>query len=187
MDFDKKNITKEQVNEVAIMFANGDSEAFNFLYKLYSRKVYRFCQRMLNNVEIAKDALQETFIRIYEHRNSFTGQNFESWLYTTARNTCINYIRKRKITTPIENVEIGFQPRKHLGIGIKEHIEEKVNQLPIALKEAFVLRDMEDLTYDQIAEILEIDLSLAKVRVHRARLKLKELLKPLLKEINEAI
>lgn len=187
MDFDKKNINKEQVNVVAKQFANGDSEAFNFLYKLYSRKVYRFCQRMLNSTEVAKDALQETFIRIYEHRDSFNGQNFESWLYTTARNTCINYIRKRKITTPIESVEIAFQPRKHLGIGIKEHIEDKVDQLPIALKEAFVLRDMEDLTYDQIAEILEIDLSLAKVRVHRARLKLKELLKPLLKEINEAI
>ncbi len=186
MNFDKKNITKEEINEIAKLFSNGDVEAFNFLYKIYSKKVYRFCLRMLESDYVAKDAFQETFIRIYEYRSSFNGQNFECWLYTTARHTCINYIRRRKNTTSIDNIEVSFNPKRHLSIGIKEQIEEKLNQLPIALKEAFILRDMEDLAYDQIADILQIDLSLAKVRVHRARLKLKELLKPLLKEINEA-
>jgi len=185
--FDKKNITKEILNEAGLEFANGSQEAFNFLYKVFSKKVYRFCVRMLDNHDAAKDAFQETFIRIYEFRKMFSGKNFESWLFTIARNTCINYIRRHKTNTKsLDEVEIGFNPRRHLGIGIKEQIEEKLNQLPIALKEAFVLRDMEDLTYEQIAEVLEIDISLAKVRVHRARLKLKELLKPLLKEINEA-
>ena len=142
---------------------------------------------MLDNTEVAKDAFQETFIRIYEFRSMFSGKNFESWLFTIARNTCINYIRRHKTNMrSLDEFEIGFKPRRHLGIGIKEQIEDKLNQLPIALKEAIVLRDMEDLSYEQIAEILEIDVSLAKVRVHRARLKLKELLKPLLKEINEA-
>lgn len=186
MKFDKKNITKEEINEIAKLFSKGDVDAFNFLYKLYSKKVYRFCLRMLENIDVAKDAFQETFVRIYEYRASYNGQNFECWLYTTARNTCINHIRRRKSTISIDNIEVAFLPKRHLDIGIKEHIEEKLNHLPIALKEAFILRDMEDLTYEQIASILQIDLSLVKVRVHRARLKLKELLKPLLKEINEA-
>lgn len=186
MNFNGKHITRETITEIANEFAKGNPDAFDFLYGIYSKKVYRFCARMLEDQDLAKDAFQETFIKIYEHRNSFNGTNFESWLFATARNTCINYIRRRKNNQSIDEVEIGFQPRKHLGIGIKEHIEEKLKLLPIALKEAFVLRDMEDLAYEQIAQILEIDLSLAKVRVHRARLKLKELLQPLLKEINEA-
>ncbi len=187
MKIDKKNITKEEINQIANRFANGDVEAFNILYGLYSRNVYRFCQRMLVNVDVAKDAFQETFVKIYECRASYNGNSFQSWLFTIARRTCINHIRKRKTMTSIQNIDVSFQPKRYLDIGIKEHIEKKLEQLPIALKEAFILRDMEDLSYDQIAEILQIDMSLVKVRVHRARLKLKELLKPLLKEINEAI
>lgn len=187
LKINKKNITQEEINQIANRFADGDVEAFNILYGLYSKNIYRFCQRMLVNVDVAKDAFQETFVRIYECRSSYNGNSFQSWLFTTARNTCINYIRKRKSTTSIENIDVSFQPKRYLDIGIKEHIENKLEQLPIALKEAFILRDMEDLSYDQIAEILQIDMSLVKVRVHRARLKLKELLKPLLKEINEAI
>lgn len=187
MNNTSKNITKEEINRLASKFAQGDPEAFKMLYDHYNKKIYRFCYRMLGDTELAKDAFQEIFVKIYEHRSSYNGTNFENWLYTTSRNTCINYIRRRKFHQSIEEIEIGFQPRKHLEIGIKEHIEIVLQKLPFALKEAFVLRDMEDLTYEQIAKVLNIDLSLAKVRVHRARLKLKELLQPLLREINETL
>jgi RNA polymerase sigma-70 factor (ECF subfamily) len=71
-------------------------------------------------------------------------------------------------------------------IGIREHIDEMLSKLPLSLKEAIVLRDMQDMTYKDISEVLGIDLSLAKVRVHRARLKLKELLEPLMRELYES-
>ncbi len=185
MNFEKKNIDNESILAAAKKFSKGDPEAFNFLYKIYNKKIYRFCLRILNDSAAAKDAFQDTFLRIYEYHKSFDGINFQSWLYATARNTCITHIRKRKNNISINDMNFGFTPRKHTDIGIKEHIEEQVAKLPYAHREAFILRDMEDLTYQEIAYVLGIDLSLAKIRVHRARLRLKELLKPLVKELNE--
>ncbi|OGU58386.1 MAG: hypothetical protein A2X64_03530 [Ignavibacteria bacterium GWF2_33_9] len=186
MDISKKNIRSEQIKEAAIEFSKGSTVAFSFLYAIFNRPIYRFCMRILNDEQTAKDAFQETFVRIYEHRASFNGTNFEAWLYTTARNTCINYIRKRKRTSSLGELDFGYVPTKYTKIGIREHIEEMLDKLPLTLKEAVVLRDMQDLTYQDIADVLGIDLSLAKVRVHRARLKLKELLAPLMREINES-
>jgi RNA polymerase sigma-70 factor (ECF subfamily) len=186
MEINKKHINPERIQEAAEEFSKGSSVAFSFLYSIYNRPIYRFCMRILNDEQTAKDAFQETFVRIYEHRASFHGANFESWLYTTARNTCINYIRKSKRTVRLNDQDYGFVPSKYQRIGIRENIEEMLNKLPLSLKEAVVLRDMQDLTYKDIAEVLGIDLSLAKVRVHRARLKLKELLEPLMRELYES-
>lgn len=186
MEINKKHINPERIKEAAQEFSKGSTVAFSFLYSIFNRPIYRFCMRILNDEQTAKDAFQETFVRIYEHRASFNGENFESWLYTTARNTCINYIRKRKKTTSIGEMEFGYAPKGYMKIGLREHIEEMLSKLPLPLKEAVVLRDMQDLTYKDIADVLGIDLSLAKVRVHRARLKLKELLEPLMRELHES-
>lgn len=186
MEINKKHINPERIDEAALELKKGSTVAFSFLYSIYNRPIYRFCHRILNDEQTAKDAFQETFVRIYEHRADFNGAKFEKWLYAIARNTCINYIRKRKHLTPLGEMDFGFKPSQYLGIGMKEHIEEMLSKLPLPLKEAIVLRDMQDLTYKDVAEILGIDLSLAKVRVHRARLKLKELLEPLMRELNES-
>jgi RNA polymerase sigma-70 factor (ECF subfamily) len=186
MEINKKHINPERIREAAIEFSKGSTVAFSFLYSIFNRPIYRFCKRILSDEQTAKDAFQETFVRIYEHRASFNGNNFESWLFTTARNTCINYIRKRKRLISLGEQDYGYTPSKYMKIGIREHIDEMLSRLPLSLKEAIVLRDMQDMTYKDISEVLGIDLSLAKVRVHRARLKLKELLEPLMRELYES-
>lgn len=186
MEINKKHINPERIREAAIEFSKGSTVAFSFLYSIFNRPIYRFCKRILSDEQTAKDAFQETFVRIYEHRASFNGNNFESWLFTTARNTCINYIRKRKRLISLGEQDYGYTPSKYMKIGIREHIDEMLSKLPLSLKEAIVLRDMQDMTYKDISEVLGIDLSLAKVRVHRARLKLKELLEPLMRELYES-
>jgi RNA polymerase sigma-70 factor, ECF subfamily len=135
---------------------------------------------------LAKDAFQETFIKVYEHRREFKGENFAAWLFTIARHTCLNMIRSRKEYDTFDEEFHSTQKEPVTDVGMKEHIEKQIAKLPVALREALILREYEDCSYNEIAGILGIELSLAKVRVHRARLILRKLLKPLMKELHES-
>lgn len=188
MLFKKKEISDEdKLNEAIEAMRTGSAEAFHILYNNYAQKVYRFCLRMLGDTENAQDAFQETFIRVYENRMSFHGNNFAAWVFTIARNTCLNYIRGRRDQESFDEVfhsnDFGDD---RSDLGMKTQIEKAIATLPLPLKEALILREYEDFSYQEIADTLAIDLSLAKVRVHRARLILRKLLKPLVKELNES-
>lgn len=165
--------------------SNGSVEAFHLLYEKYQNKAYRFCLRMLGDEQLAKDAFQETFIKVYEHRRDFKGQNFAAWLFTIARHTCLNMIRSRKEFDTFDEEYHAKQRSVPRDVGMKDYIEKAIAKLPVALREALILREYEDCTYNEIAGILGIELSLAKVRVHRARVILRKLLKPLVKELHE--
>lgn len=184
-----KNSNKANEHELQIVTSalkKGSAEAFNILYHRYNQRIYRFCLRMLGNEAAAKDAFQETFIRVYEHRKTFRGNNFRAWLFTIARNTCLNAIRVRKDHESFDemyHLKVDFK----LGdVALNDQIQKAIATLPISLKEALLLREYEGYSYKEIAEILEIDLSLAKVRVHRARIILRKLLKPIVKEFYES-
>jgi RNA polymerase sigma-70 factor (ECF subfamily) len=188
MFFKKKEIADEEsLNRAVEALQQGSAEAFHILYNNYAQKVYRFCLRMLSDAETAQDAFQETFIRVYENRESFHGSNFAAWLFTIARNTCLNHIRSRKEQEPFDEVFHGYDSNDGNSDPIlKSQIEQAIADLPTPLREALLLREYEDFSYQEIADTLDIDLSLAKVRVHRARLILRKLLKPLVKELNES-
>lgn len=164
----------------------GSAEAFHLLYEQYSKRVYRFCLRMVGEEAAAEDVFQETFIKVFEHRKDFRGKNFAAWLFTIARHTCLNHIRSRKEFETFDEVFHSSTKSAEPDIGMKEHIQRAIQKLPVALREAIILREYEECSYKEIAEILGIELSLAKVRVHRARLILRKLLKPLMKELNES-
>ena len=165
---------------------SGSAEAFKILYKKYNQKVYRYCMRMLNDESIAKDSFQETFIKVYEKRKSFHGNNFAAWLFTIARNTCLNYLRSKKEHKEYNELFHSKNILVENDIALKDAIDNAVNMLPIHLKEVIILREYEEYSYQEISEILHIELSLAKVRVHRARLILRKILKPVVKELNES-
>lgn len=165
---------------------NGSAEAFQILYSKYSQKVYRFCLRMLGDPDQASDAFQDTFIKVYEHRKNFRGTNFAAWLFTIARHTCLNMIRARKDHDIFDESFHGKMKARNSDVAMKDYIDKAISMLPVALREALILREYEEYAYKEIAEILGIDLSLAKVRVYRARVLLRKLLKPLVKELNES-
>lgn len=164
---------------------NGSAEAFHLLYNEYSAAIYRFCLRMVTEVEAAQDAFQETFIKVYENRATFKGDNFSAWLYTIARNTCLNYLRSKRQFDSFDESFHGSAETSKTDIGLKEQIQNAIATLPVTYREAILLREYEDCTYQEIAQILDIDISLAKIRVFRARNLLRKLLQPLVKEINE--
>lgn len=182
----KKEHIEEITEELISDMKKGKAEAFKILYKKYHTKVYRFCLRMLGDSDMAKDAFQETFIKVYEHRKDFRGENFTAWLYTIARHTCLNIIRSKKEHDSFDEVYHGSMQAVDYDFALKDQLEEAIAMVPLVLREALILREYEQYSYQEIADHLDIDLSLAKIRVHRARILLRKILKPLVKEINES-
>lgn len=184
MFFKNKNIDK---SESAIDFVSkmqeGNADAFQILYKKHSQSVFRYCMKILGDYNLSKDATQETFIKVYEHRKDYNGEKFTAWLFTIARNTCINYHRnKKEFVEYVEGTRSQFSEDDFI---LKEYIQKMIDTLPDTYKEVILLREYEEMAYDDIAEVLDLDVNLVKVRVHRARKILKQLLKPIVKEINE--
>lgn len=180
------NNQNKDLQELIKELKRGSSEAFHIIYNKYSDNIYRFCLKMLGDTAQAKDAFQETFIKLYEKKKLFRGDNFTAWLYTIARHTCLNYFRSKKEYVEYDDIYHSVPNEYRSDIGLQEVLDKAIKSLPITLKESFILREYEDRSYKEIAEILDIELSLAKIRVHRARVLLRKLLNPVVKEINES-
>ncbi len=176
----------DEVIRAAEAFRQNDTDAFRWLHKRFSKGIYRFCLRMIQDEDLAKDAYQETFIRVFEHRMEFRGENFPAWLYTIARRVCLNVIRARRHDTVFDEVEHSEQQTQDDDVYLRYHIQKAINSLNPQFKEALILREYEGLSYEQIAEVLGIELSLAKVRVHRARLIVRKYLMPVMQERYES-
>jgi RNA polymerase sigma-70 factor (ECF subfamily) len=171
------NVRPEELTALAAAFREGDRVAFRRLYDIYHAAVYRFCRHMMGDEAAAKDAFQETIIRFYEHRKDLRGDNVRSWLFVIARRVCLNAIRARRAEH-----EAFDEGAHHVAdepvadVALREQIERALRALSPALREALVLREYEGHSYNEIARICDIDVSLAKVRVHRARLMMRKLL-----------
>ena len=94
--------TEQADDELFALAQQGDLEAFNTLFRRYERKVYMYCMRVLLDEDVAQDAFQEAFMRLYEHRHSYDGRNFMVWFFTIVRNVCLNMRRNKKTTVPFE-------------------------------------------------------------------------------------
>jgi len=187
MWFKKQNTIKEEdILDAVSKMKEGSAEAFRILYDAYGQKVYRYCLRLIGDTDVANDCFQETFVKIYENRAHFKGTSFGAWLFKIAHNNCMNHLRSKKHTEEIQDVFFASDNVEADDYGLKKEIRKALQKLPEALREAIILREYEDLSYYEIAEVLGIDISLAKVRVFRARTQLKNLLKPLVKELNES-
>lgn len=182
----QKTINEEEILDAVSKMKEGSAEAFRILYDAYGQKVYRYCLRIIGDADVANDCFQETFVKIYENRALFKGSSFGAWLFKIAHNNCMNHIRSKRHTEEIQDVFFANESSEGDDFGLKKEIKKALHQLPEALREAIVLREYEELSYSEIAEVLGIDVSLAKVRVFRARIQLKNLLKPLMKELNES-
>lgn len=181
-----KNIDDKVVKKASMELAKGSAQAFHLLYHKYKNDVYRYCYRILNDKNLADDVFQETFIKVYENREYFNGDNFKAWVITIARNTCYNYFRKKKDEVEFDDSYIGSVNDVNTDFALKDLLGKAIDSLPLKFREVIILREYEDYSYQEIAEILDIDISLVKVRIHRARLLLKEKLEPLVKEIYES-
>ncbi|NOZ62701.1 MAG: sigma-70 family RNA polymerase sigma factor [Calditrichaeota bacterium] len=175
-------------------FQNGDVYAFDLIVKRYKNQLLNFIYRFLGNTEEAEDLVQETFLRVYRNRKAYQKvAKFSTWIYTIAGNLAKTELRKRKRRRFFSISELGYNdkdydisdenynPERDVDGRIKETmIHEKIMELSPKFREVIILRDVQQLSYEEISEIVNIPLGTVKSRVNRGRLKLQEKLKPLL-------
>lgn len=169
---------------------NGDMVSFNKLVNRYKNRLMNVIGRMLSSREEAEDVVQETFVRVYLHRQSFNFQHcFSTWIYTIGLNLARNELRRRKKykfyeISDMEGNESEFAIDPVLPSRLSEVIQAAVKQLPEKYRTAFLLRDVQEMPYDEVAKVLDVPLGTVKSRVNRARLMLRDKLQPRMEERN---
>lgn len=176
-----------------------DADAFKQLFDLYSDKIYRLAVGLLQNEVEADGVVQDAFLRLFERIDQFEGRaKLGTYLYRIAYNLCQDRLRKRKNNASFEKIidEDGDlpMPKSYLdwaetpmslltAAELSEQIKQAVDQLPHRLKSVFILREIEGLSSAETATTLDITLSNAKVRLHRARLHMRETLSAYFSEL----
>lgn len=169
---------------------NGDMVSFNDMVDRYKNRLMNVIGRMLSSAEEAEDVVQETFVRVYQHRQSFNFQHcFSTWIYTIALNLARNELRKRKKFKFLEISEMQgnekeFAVEMTLPSRLPEVLKTAIDELPEKYKTAFMLRDIQEFPYEEVATILSVPLGTVKSRVNRARMMLREKLQPKLERYN---
>jgi RNA polymerase sigma-70 factor (ECF subfamily) len=167
----------------------GDAEAFEELYHLHKRRVYSLCLRMTANTAQAEDLTQEAFLQLFRKIGTFRGESaFSTWLHRMAVNVVLMHLRKKGLAVvPLdETMETEEDsPKKEPGApdqvltGSIDRLELKraVDSLPPGYRSIFVLHDVEGYEHNEIAELVGCSIGNSKSQLHKARMKLRELLK----------
>lgn len=170
----------------------GDINSFEELIKEYKKIAYNIALKMLKNKEDAEDVSQEALIKVYKSINRFNmDSSFKTWLYRIVVNTCLDHVRKNKenpisIDQPIRSGHDEFYmdvednrptPQEVLETKLTQKmVMDAVNELEDDFKSIIILRDINDLSYEEISEVLECNIGTVKSRISRGRQKLKEIL-----------
>ncbi len=180
------DIAKISDFELTQAAAAGDMVAFEEVYQRHHRRVYSICLRMLQNAFEAEDLTQDVFIQLYRKIGSFRGDSaFTTWLHRLTVNQVLMHFRKRNVKfekttdegeTPEQTVPGTHNPLK-MPIVDKIALESAIDQLPNGYKNVFVLHDVEGFEHEEVANILGCSVGTSKSQLHKARLKLRKLLK----------
>lgn len=177
--------------QIINQYLNGDIQAFEKIVGKYIKTIFSFTKRLTGNVDAATDITQETFIKCWKSIHKYDlKQNFKTWLFTIARNTAIDFMRKRKeyvfsdfdnsyddttfSDTLVDNEPLPseiFEQKE-----IKQTIDNLLNQLSIDQKVVVILHDIEGLTFDEIGIVLHKPLNTVKSQYRRSIQNLKNLL-----------
>ncbi|UOE99765.1 RNA polymerase sigma factor [Bdellovibrio reynosensis] len=158
---------------------SGNRGAFSELVKRHQRSVLRLSLRFVKDMDTAEDVTQEAFIKAYEKLNSFEGRaSFKSWLFQIAVNTARNKLREwKRDTVDIDDVQlaVGAEAEKTLvHTAVADLLQQEVEKLPFKQRTALVLRVYEDLSFNEIADIMECPYDTAKANYRHALMKLRQ-------------
>jgi len=169
---------------------HGDRTAFEYLYRLHSRRVFAVCMRMIGNSAEAEDLAQEAFLLLLRKIHTFRGESaFSTWLHRLVVNLVL--MRLRKKSPPIVSIEANPDPDDEttwptIDFGAPDlllegsidriNIDRCIERLPVGYRSIFVLHDIEGYEHHEIAEILGRSVGVSKSQLHKARTRLRELL-----------
>jgi RNA polymerase sigma-70 factor (ECF subfamily) len=167
---------------------NKESEyAFQELYERHSPRVYAYCRRFLGSEAEAQDVFQETFVRFYQSANKDRVMtNTPAFLLRIARNLCVNAVRKDKGHSTFEEYMVGEKdPHTSGDAELLDLIKDAISKLDEKYREMFILREYDGLSYADIADVTGEPVSTVKVRIHRAKQKVREILQPYIVELSK--
>ncbi|HVF50288.1 MAG TPA: RNA polymerase sigma factor [Pyrinomonadaceae bacterium] len=177
---------KSSDHALAQRASGGDMVAFEEIYKRHHRRVYSLCLRMMQNVSEAEDLAQEVFIQLFRKIGSFRGESaFSTWLHRMTVNQVLMHFRKRSVRdektteegeTPEQTVH-GTENPNHMPVVDRIALDKAIAQLPPGYRTVFVLHDVEGYEHDEIARLLGCATGTSKSQLHKARMKLRALLK----------
>jgi RNA polymerase sigma-70 factor (ECF subfamily) len=166
-------------------FKKGDLSAFEAIVLRYQDRIYNLCRYMLQDTQNAQDAAQDVFLKAYGALKDFRpGSSLYTWIYRIAVTTCLDYRRKFRrevlrgepLTEDLPSDE-PLPEQLYEAREIPDSIQQALQKLPEKLRAAIVLREIEELSYAEIAEVLHTSVGTVKSRISRAREQLRHLLK----------
>jgi len=177
--------------EIIEKYFAGDNSAFAGLVDLYLKEIYNFIYRLIGSVKDSEDLTQEVFIKVWKNLNKFDiEKNFKTWIFTIAKNTAIDFLRKNK-DIPLSSfddedgnnfiednlIDNEMKSDEVFSLGEdKELIEKALNKISLIQKEVLILRYMNELSFSEISEVLDIPLNTIKSHHNRALIKLRKIL-----------
>jgi RNA polymerase sigma-70 factor (ECF subfamily) len=168
----------------------GDAEAFQVLYEKHKRRVYSLCLRMTTNTAEAEDLTQEAFLQLFRKISTFRGESaFSTWLHRLSVNVVLMHLRKKGL--PVVSLEETTQggeedaPKKDIGAEDlrlagsidRLRIQKAVDDLPPGYRTIFLLHDVEGYEHNEIAGLVGCSIGNSKSQLHKARMKLRDMLK----------
>jgi RNA polymerase sigma-70 factor (ECF subfamily) len=175
----------------------GDSQSWQQLVLSQHRRIYAICYRFTGSGNDAEDLTQEVFLKLYKNLGSFDTQkgSFQTWITTLARNLLVDHFRRTRLDRASDSLDASFDgqddgptmadrladPRpsqeQHVaGLELKVRVQHALKQLSPELREAVILRDLEDMDYKEISQVLRIPEGTVKSRISRGRGELARLL-----------
>lgn len=175
--------------ELVTALRRRDPDAFAYLFENYSDKVYRLAAGLLNDDMDAEGVVQESFLRLFERLDQFAGHSkISTWLYRVAYNIALDHLRQHRPTLSLESGEDDTDiplpvvladwrdvPERLLTKAeVQMELDKAIAALPEKYRAVFILREIEELSTEETAVVTNLSTSAVKVRLHRARLFLRE-------------
>jgi len=191
----KNNKYSYSDEQLMLLFQGGNENAYIELVNRYKNKLINFIFNYLGDIESSEDIVQETMIKLYQKKHYYKEiAKFSTWLYTIAKNLANTELRKRKqrkttllsqfskddkmYDLPSNDNDVGQEIQTEI---VSKIIREAVDQLSEKFKTVITLRDIQQLSYEDISEIIDVPIGTVKSRINRARLQLQVELKHLKK------
>ncbi len=193
----RRTETTELSETEAIRLAQrGDAAAFERIYRLHGRRVYALCLRMVGNTAEAEDLTQEAFLQLFRKIYTFRGESaFSTWLHRLAVNVVLMKLRKKSL--PETSLEETTEPDEETGGPRKDvggpdlllsgsidrvNLQRAVEQLPPGYRSVFILHDVQGYEHNEIAQIMGCSIGNSKSQLHKARMRLRQLLQETLRD-----
>mgnify|MGYP001479568769 FL=1 len=187
----QKNRYQYSDEELIASFQNGNEQAYIELVRRYRNRLMTFVFRFVGDMESSEDIVQDTMVKVFTHKHYYKEiAKFSTWIYTIAGNLAKTELRKRKRRKVTLLSQMNTDDRKYeipstelqsedivQGEYTERYIQKAILQLPLHFRTVVILRDIQELSYEEISNIVNVPLGTVKSRINRARLQLQQTLK----------